>query len=183
MPRTTLSRIDVSSIHGQDSDSATRWFDAKGISSAEAPFLLLAVLFPSALLLLFWFLGPISSGSGQLRLVLILPTVGITVAYLFILYCFTVPRSVGVAPAGVVLRFVARSVSVPWDHISPDLLVFSGSGLRVRYRPPSGGDSPRLIVLTPAQGRGLLTSPFAPRWPGPADVLRKWGLIPPCGSP
>lgn len=86
------------------------------------------------------------------------------------------PRAIRIAPGGVTLRFVGRTIDVPWWFLTPDALRVGRRGLRVRYCLPNGRRARIPIALTPAQGSALLRSPYAPDWGGAGHALEKLGV-------
>jgi hypothetical protein len=77
---------------------------------------------------------------------------------LLLLFVVAEPRAVRFNRNGATLRFVGRTVTVPWSGISPDARTYSKSGFRVRYLSPGRSGQPSLVMLTPAQGQAMLVS-------------------------
>jgi hypothetical protein len=135
----------------------------------------MAILAPASLVVVYWFFGFLTSSVASLAWGL----VGFAIAFGAFLpvwqYAILEPKAIGLAPDSVSMRFLGRSVTVPWNSLAPQLLTYSSVGLRLQYR-SLNSKYVGVVVLPRDLATALLRSPFSPKWIGPADVLRRWGI-------
>jgi hypothetical protein len=87
-------------------------------------------------------------------------------------------RSLTISSSGVAFRVLGRPIEVDWDSVQPQLMTSYRNRLLILFR-ARGSKVVRRAVLTSEQGRALLLHPSAPKWLGPPDVLKGWGLSTP----
>ncbi|HZY91978.1 MAG TPA: hypothetical protein VFG07_04285 [Thermoplasmata archaeon] len=157
-------------------NGAVTWIAAGGLGEMGMAMVLLALLGPGSLIGLFWWMGLMNSFPPLMTDLMVGYLAALSAIPILLFFVWMQPRAIGLTPESVTFRFVGRARIVPWNLVSPDLMGSSKGSLRVRYQTRGTAGGVALVYLTPAMGRALLHSPQAPKWFGPDEVLRQWGM-------
>jgi hypothetical protein len=157
------------------SGQGTEWTVSRGVSLLGWYCILFAVVAPPAYVVYVWWLGLLQFELANFGGLLIWFAVLVFVGFgLFFFLGFEV-RAIGLSKESVTIRFVGRSITVPWSYVAPRLLTTGKTGLGISYRRPGTGMSNQVRLSRPL-GWALLHSPYAPKWFGPPDIMEEWGL-------
>ncbi|MFI5414349.1 MAG: hypothetical protein ACHQ16_01590, partial [Candidatus Lutacidiplasmatales archaeon] len=132
----------------------------------------------------------ISAGNGGAAglfavLILVAPILAVAIALAYISTNQRRIRSIGVSHLGVIVRRSNAELRLPWDYLHPSDSFYSPKAgwFNFRYATPKEPNRERMLPMTLEQARGVILSPYAPRWVLIPLASRLLGLPPSTPAP